>query len=145
MKGVNGKHPMRQIWRLRPSTPRDFTPKSGAVTGIRTMVEGRPDWLISRQRAWGVPITIFVHEGNRCEVILERRVQRLVRPDRTHSRTRFAERRAPTPGSRMPASGAFPGAVSYSDQDDYGERSKIFSMCGSIPALRMHFVLEPTG
>jgi len=27
---------------------------------IRSMVEGRPDWCISRQRSWGVPIALFV-------------------------------------------------------------------------------------
>ncbi|MFP3943931.1 MAG: isoleucine--tRNA ligase, partial [Alphaproteobacteria bacterium] len=28
---------------------------------IRSMVENRPDWVLSRQREWGVPLTIFVH------------------------------------------------------------------------------------
>jgi isoleucyl-tRNA synthetase len=28
---------------------------------ITSMVEGRPDWCISRQRTWGVPICLFVH------------------------------------------------------------------------------------
>ncbi|WP_340120997.1 isoleucine--tRNA ligase [Methylobacter svalbardensis] len=29
---------------------------------IESMIEGRPDWCISRQRTWGVPITFFVHK-----------------------------------------------------------------------------------
>ncbi|MFT5277271.1 MAG: isoleucyl-tRNA synthetase [Glaciecola sp.] len=29
---------------------------------IKSMVEGRPDWCISRQRTWGVPIALFIHE-----------------------------------------------------------------------------------
>jgi isoleucyl-tRNA synthetase len=29
---------------------------------ITAMVEGRPDWCISRQRTWGVPIALFVHK-----------------------------------------------------------------------------------
>ncbi len=28
---------------------------------IETMVETRPDWCVSRQRAWGVPIAVFTH------------------------------------------------------------------------------------
>jgi isoleucyl-tRNA synthetase len=31
---------------------------------IKGMVEGRPDWCISRQRTWGVPITLFVKAGS---------------------------------------------------------------------------------
>jgi isoleucyl-tRNA synthetase len=29
---------------------------------IESMIEGRPDWCISRQRTWGVPITFFIHK-----------------------------------------------------------------------------------
>jgi isoleucyl-tRNA synthetase len=33
---------------------------AGGKNRIRSMVEGRPDWLISRQRAWGAPLAMFV-------------------------------------------------------------------------------------
>ena len=38
-----------------------FTPDWGRAR-IEGMVENRPDWCISRQRTWGVPITFFVHK-----------------------------------------------------------------------------------
>ena len=37
-----------------------FVPTQGR-NRIRSMVEDRPDWCVSRQRAWGVPITVFVN------------------------------------------------------------------------------------
>jgi isoleucyl-tRNA synthetase len=36
-----------------------FFPESGR-NRIRSMVESRPDWLLSRQRAWGSPVAMFV-------------------------------------------------------------------------------------
>lgn len=35
---------------------------SGYVNRIRSMVEKRPDWCISRQRLWGVPIALFINK-----------------------------------------------------------------------------------
>jgi isoleucyl-tRNA synthetase len=42
----------------------DWTPQSGR-NRIFAMVEARPDWVLSRQRAWGVPLTCFTRKGAR--------------------------------------------------------------------------------
>ncbi len=40
-----------------------FVPEQGR-NRIGSMVAARPDWCISRQRAWGVPIAVFVHRAS---------------------------------------------------------------------------------
>ena len=55
-----------------------FFPPSGKKR-LRGMVESRPDWCVSRQRAWGVPITVFVDNKSgqplRDPKVLERIVE----------------------------------------------------------------------
>ncbi|MBB3992838.1 isoleucyl-tRNA synthetase [Sulfitobacter undariae] len=40
----------------------NWTPKSGR-NRLHAMMEARPDWVLSRQRAWGVPLTCFTRKG----------------------------------------------------------------------------------
>ena len=49
---------------------------------IESMLAGRPDWCISRQRSWGVPIAIFVHKESyalhpRTAELMEQVAQRI--------------------------------------------------------------------
>jgi isoleucyl-tRNA synthetase len=53
---------------LRAGTLRDikkvrWTPEWGE-SRITGMIENRPDWCLSRQRTWGVPITLFTHRSS---------------------------------------------------------------------------------
>lgn len=55
-----------------------FVPQSGQ-TRLRSMIKDRPDWCVSRQRAWGVPIAVFTSketgEPLRDEAVMARIVE----------------------------------------------------------------------
>jgi isoleucyl-tRNA synthetase len=100
-----------------------FVPKAGQ-TRLRSMIEDRPDWVLSRQRAWGVPICVFADEdGN---VLKDEAVnKRISKPSRTRARM---------PGSPMaPRS----GSSATTTIRPSGTRSPTSSMSGSIPARRI--------
>lgn len=52
-------HQLRQQ-ALRSIEQVEWIPQWGQ-TRIYTMVNDRPDWCISRQRTWGIPMTLFIH------------------------------------------------------------------------------------
>lgn len=60
--GVHDGRTLRET-ALRAIDETAFYPAAGK-NRIRAMVEGRPDWLISRQRAWGSPMAMFVEKDN---------------------------------------------------------------------------------
>src|SRR4029453_13825559 len=57
--------------RIRHSYPHSWRSKAPVIfrnapqwfIPMPSMIEQRPDWCVSRQRAWGVPITVFVNKA----------------------------------------------------------------------------------
>ncbi len=107
-----------------------WVPASGE-NRIRGMIENRPDWVVSRQRAWGVPIAVFVKKDT-SDILVDRCAS--TRGSRTPSR-----QKAPTPGTpTAPQHGSLRPTTIRTNTI----RSMTFSTCGSIPARRMRSRLK---
>lgn len=60
-KDIDGADDTLRARALRSIDETRFVPEAGK-NRLGGMIEQRPDWVISRQRAWGVPIAVFVHK-----------------------------------------------------------------------------------
>ncbi len=75
--GVGANAPTLRHLALAEIARTQWTPAAGQnrITG---MIANRPDWVVSRQRAWGVPIALFVKKGTHDPLIDARVNARIV-------------------------------------------------------------------
>jgi isoleucyl-tRNA synthetase len=70
--GEGGNAPTLREIALEEIARTTWTPAAGE-NRIRGMIQNRPDWVVSRQRAWGVPIAVFVKKDTH-EPLVDARV-----------------------------------------------------------------------
>ncbi|WP_036296130.1 isoleucine--tRNA ligase [Methylosinus sp. PW1] len=69
---VGGNAPTLRDIALDEISRTQWVPAAGE-NRIRGMIANRPDWVVSRQRAWGVPIAVFVKKGGH-DILVDARV-----------------------------------------------------------------------
>ena len=106
-----------------------WTPKTGR-NRLHAMIEARPDWVLSRQRAWGVPLTCFVKKDAQPTDS-----EYLLRNEEVNARILAAFEEEGADAWYQP--GAKERFLSGIVDPEAGRRSMTSSTCGSIPAPPM--------
>ncbi len=75
-RDIDGANDTLRARALKAIDETRFAPASGQ-NRLRSMIENRPDWVLSRQRAWGVPITVFIHKET-AEVLKDEAVNKRI-------------------------------------------------------------------
>ena len=132
------RHGLRAAGARRHPQRRARGSPAGARSASTTWSRTGPDWVISRQRVWGVPIVAFYCDGLRRRCCSTRR---LVEHVAAHHARRA---RAPTSGTRASAAELLPAGHALPEvrRRASSARRRTSSTCGSTPGCSHAAVLE---